>query len=39
MYHHAKFCQNQPNGFGDIAFYDFQDHGYMPSWIFKMSNF
>ena len=27
MCHLAKFHQNWPNGFGDIAFFDFQDGG------------
>jgi len=35
MRHLAKFRQNRPHGFGDIAIFDFQDGVRLPSYIFK----
>jgi len=35
MHRRTKFHKNRSNGFRDIAFYNFQNGGRPPSWIFK----
>jgi len=38
--HNAKFHQNRPNGFGDMAILFYFQYGCCPpSWIFKFVNF